>query len=112
MKLKKEYKKVCNKYVKAFRKYMGFDDSEMIDSVGGNYDFNSCWVFYFGDIVEIVNKNYPVNIILHWYDFIMDNQRKLVKISAYVEMYQDYEYKSGFAFYVTDFHTELLKKLN
>ena len=80
---------------------------KVVDQNGSTETFNTNKGF-----VEVVDNKYTVKAVLNWYDFVIDNQKKLINISSYVKMYEDFEYKYGFGFKVENFHSELKKTLD
>ena len=84
MKLKEQYKKITEKYIKKFCKLTGFSRFEIIDEIGSNYDFNEEYPFHFSDIVEIVDYRYSKESVLEWHDFFLMTKTGL----SYPFMYQ------------------------
>jgi hypothetical protein len=84
-KLKKDYEKVCNQYMKLFceKQDLGFDGF-VGDEVGGVACCND-FFFNFQDIVWDVNAKIPKGVIIEWYDAQLENPEKAINYYSYTK---------------------------
>jgi len=84
-KLKKDYEKVCNQYMKLFceKQDIGFDGF-VNDDIGG-IALCSDFFFNFQDIVCDVNAKIPKGVIIEWYDAQLENPEKAINYYSYTK---------------------------
>ena len=84
-KLKKDYEKVCNQYMKLFceKQDIGFDGF-VNDDIGG-IALCSDFFFNFSDIVWDVNAKIPKGVIIEWYDAQLENPEKAINYYSYTK---------------------------
>ena len=84
-KLKKDYEKVCNQYMKLFceKQDIGFDGF-VNDDIGG-IALCSDFFFNFQDIVWDVNAKIPKGVIIEWYDAQLENPEKAINYYSYTK---------------------------
>ena len=84
-KLKKDYEKVCNQYMKLFcEKQDMYFDGFVGDEVGG-IALCSDFFFNFHDIVWDVNAKIPKGVIIEWYDAQLENPERAINYYSYTK---------------------------
>lgn len=84
-KLKKDYEKICNEYIKLFCIKQEFlFDGFVGDEVGG-IACCSDFFFNFSDIVWDVNAKIPKGVIIEWYDAQLENPEKAINYYSYTK---------------------------
>jgi len=84
-KLKKDYERVCNQYMKLFceKQDLGFDGF-VNDDIGG-IALCSDFFFNFQDIVWDVNAKIAKGVIIEWYDAQLENPEKAINYYSYTK---------------------------
>lgn len=83
-KLKDEYVKICNLYVREFCDKQELEFPYWVnDDVGGVIVCSDSYFFNFGDIAYDVNSNQPKGLILKWHDESIENHPKAMNYYSY-----------------------------
>lgn len=84
-KLKRDYEKACNQYMKLFcEKQDMYFDGFVNDDIGG-IALCSDFFFNFQDIVWDVNAKIPKGVIIEWYDAQMENPERAINYYSYTK---------------------------
>lgn len=84
-KLKRDYEKACNQYMKLFcEKQDLYFDGFVNDDIGG-IALCSDFFFNFQDIVWDVNAKIPKGVIIEWYDAQLENHERAINYYSYTK---------------------------
>ena len=84
-KLKRDYEKACNQYMKLFCEKQDMEfDSFVNDDIGG-IALCSDFFFNFSDIVYDVNAKIPKGVIIDWYDAQLENPERAINYYSYTK---------------------------
>jgi hypothetical protein len=110
-KLQKQYNKAVQSYITAFEKITNLSFDYWIDGVGNNADFNTCYVFHFSDIKDVVDIEISKDTLLGWSEYLTKLGEFKINLRTYWKLDADFRYKKGFGYKQVEFWDELDKFL-
>lgn len=84
-KLKKEYEKNCNEYLRKFCKKQDLQNGGWVNNNIGGIAFCSDFTFNFNDIVWDINSGQKKGLILSWYNESLESVEHSINYYSYTK---------------------------